>query len=118
MKPVKILKIWDDIGQMDSREDPSVAQGHDLPQATIHGFTDYIAYSDGQLILERDRKRRQLQELNSHLGTLPAVDQLFADIEQEVERMTKELTRRANDRRPAPRSLSMRLGFRTATRPH
>src|ERR1700692_3442875 len=98
---------------MDRREDPDSAHDGDLPQMKIHGFTDYIAYSDGQLILDRDRKRKRLNELNPQLGTSPAVDQLFADIQQEVERMTKELTRRANARQPAPRSLSVRLGFRS-----
>jgi hypothetical protein len=71
--------------------------------------TDYTFTQDEQLMAERDRQRRQLDELTLHPGSSPAVDQLRASIEREVDRMTDELRRRARARHPSSRNMGTRL---------
>jgi len=52
---------------------------------------------DEQLIIERDRQRKHLDEVTTNPGRYPAVGQLLSGIERDVERMTDELIRRAHE---------------------
>lgn len=70
---------------------------------------DYTMIDDEQLIIDRDRQRRQLDELTVNPGSSPAIGQLLSNIEREVERMTDELIQRALSRHPASRTVLGRL---------
>jgi hypothetical protein len=78
-------------------------------RVVLDAETDYTGFDDEQLILERDRQRQQLDELNLHRGSSPAVAQLRDTLEREVDRMEEELHRRARSRHPSSRGLSLRL---------
>ena len=61
---------------------------------------DYTSLSDLELILERDRLREQLEVLTVDPARSPAVCQMLANIDQQIDRMTDELTGRALSRHP------------------
>lgn len=78
-------------------------------QEVLGAGTDYTVIDDEHLIIERDRQRRQLDELTENPGSSTAVGQLLSSIEREVERITDELMRRALSRHPASRGVRGRL---------
>jgi hypothetical protein len=89
------------------------SQGGGPPRTTINGDSNYSLLADEQLIIERDRKRKELDEVTMHPGSSPAVGHLLVSIEREVERISDELLRRARSRHPSIRSLSARLRIRS-----
>lgn len=114
---VKSSTSWDDAFIMASHEISSSSQDPDRPRMQVYGVTSFVAYSDEELILERDRRRKQMDELTMRRGASPSLIQLIVSIDREVERMTDELTRRATAKHPASRSLRTRLGMVSPTRP-
>lgn len=107
------LKTW--AGRADGNpmsphpEDPDSNQSNGPLDANPDGDSDYSAFSDQQLIAQRDRHRRHLDELTTRPASSPAVCQSLVRIEQEIEQITEELTRRARSSRPPSRTLSGRL---------
>jgi len=82
----------------------------DVPiRVVIDAESDYTTFGDDQLIAERDRQKKQLDELTMHPSSSPAVGQLRSSIEGEVRRMSDELLRRARSRHPSSRRLGGRL---------
>jgi hypothetical protein len=77
---------------------------------------DYTSLSDLELILERDRLREQLEELTVNPARSPAVCQLLADIDQQIDRVTDELTRRALSRHPTSPGPNSRRHYRSLLR--
>ena len=75
-------------------EDPDSNQSNGPLDANPDGDSDYSAFSDQQLIAQRDRHRRHLDELTTRPASSPAVCQSLVRIEQEIEQITEELTRR------------------------
>ena len=73
------------------------------PAPTLEATADYSAYSDEQLIRERDQQQRQLEELTLHSDRSRATRSLLISIDGEVERITDELIRRARSRHPSSR---------------
>ncbi len=114
--PVKVSLSWDDVAPMAMHDNPSSNAGK-RHRMRVYEITGYTAYTDDELIIERDRQRKRLDELTLQPGTSPSIVQLLVGIEGEVERMTDELMRRARARHPASRSLTNRLGFGPSTRP-
>jgi hypothetical protein len=90
-------------------EEMGLTQSSKPIQGTLDVGTDYTMIDDEQLIIERARQRRRLDELTVDPGSSPAVVQLLAGIERDVERMTDQLIQRALSRRPASRSVRGRL---------
>jgi len=94
-------------------DEPSRRQRGGPVRTRIDGATSYILFNDEQLVIERDRCQEQADELRRHPGRSPAVGQLLVSIEDEIDRMTDELLRRARSRHPSSRRLSSRLRFRS-----
>jgi hypothetical protein len=99
-----------------SPESPTWAVGdRSLPVAVDQG-ANHTLLSDEQLIGERDRLRNQLDELTDNPGSSPVVGQMLVNIDQQIDRMTDELTRRALSRSPSPVDPGTRLRYRSAAR--
>ena len=69
----------------------------DPAQATL----DYSRYGDDQLMAERERRQRQLDELTHHGAGEAATCSLMVSLDDEIERITGELIRRARSRHPS-----------------
>ncbi len=68
---------------------------------TAQDVVDYSRYADDELIAERSRRQRQLDELTLYaLGETDA-SALLVRLDEEVERITDELIRRARSRHPS-----------------
>jgi len=67
---------------------------------------DYRAYSDDQLVAERDRQQRRLDELTRQQGHPSATCSQLVSLDADVEQMTDELIRRARSRHPSSRGLA------------
>jgi hypothetical protein len=78
--------------------------------------SDYASLSDLDLILERDRLREQLDDLTINPGSSPVVSQTLIDIDQQIDRMTDELTRRALSRHPSSSGPNTRRRYRSLLR--
>ena len=90
-------------------EDLGPTQSSKSIQEVMGVGADFTMIGDEQLIIERERQRKQLDEMTMNPGSYPAVGQLLSGIEREVERMTDELIRRARSGHPASRSVRGRL---------
>ena len=66
-------------------------------KSTEEGIT-YGLLTDQQLVTERARLRVRLDDLTMSPGSSPAVSQILVNIEQEIERITDDLRRRAISR--------------------
>jgi hypothetical protein len=101
---------------MASHEKARSSQDDDHPRMQVYGISSFVAYSDEELILERDRKREQLDELTLRPDASPSVIQLLVSIDREIERIMDELARRA--RTSGSRSVRTRLGIASSPRKH
>ncbi len=80
--------------------------GPDGPEPEGAGeLPDYSRYGEEQLLQERERRQKQLDELTLHPERSPATWSLLASIDAEIERITDELIRRARSRHPSSRGL-------------
>jgi len=75
--------------------DATWTRGGEPSLQEVTGVANFSQLSDDQLIIERDRQRRRLDELTVNPGSSPAVCSLLVSIDHDVERMTEELIRRA-----------------------
>jgi hypothetical protein len=76
----------------------------------------YTSLSDLELILERDRLREQLDDLTDNPGSSPVVSHLLVNIDEQIDRMTEELTRRALSRHPSSSGPNSRQRYRSLLR--
>ena len=81
-------------------DDLTWTRGGQSGQPTSSEDGGYLLVTDVQLMVERDRQRVQLDRLTMSPGTSPAIGQVFASIEQEIERINDELIRRVLSRNP------------------
>ena len=70
----------------------------DPSPTTVDATLDYGGYDDDELLAERDRQQRQLEELTLHPDHAAT---LLVSIDGAIERMTDELIRRARSRHPS-----------------
>lgn len=99
-----------DVNPMSAHPENLTWTQSDTPiRVVLDAQTDYTMFGDEQLLTERDRQRKQLEELTMHPGCSPTVSKLRASIDHEVERMTDEIRRRERLRHPSSQSLSGRL---------
>jgi hypothetical protein len=88
---------------MDVSPEPVTPATPSRPTAVTgeEAYDDYTSLSDLELILRRDHLRVQLDELTVDPGASPVTNQLLVNIDEQIDRMTDELTRRALSRHPA-----------------
>jgi hypothetical protein len=67
---------------------------------------DFGGYSDDQLIVERDRRQRDLEELTLRRDHTSTSCARLVSLDREVDRLTDELIRRARSRHPSSRGLA------------
>jgi hypothetical protein len=99
-----------------SPDSPTWAVGDRYLPTAVHEEADHTLLSDEQLINERDRLRKQLDELTDNPGSAPVVGQMLVNMDQRIDRMTDELTRRALSRTPSSADPSTRLRYRSSAR--
>lgn len=68
--------------------------------------SDYRAYSDDQLIEERERQQRTLEQLTLHPDRSSATCARLVATDGAIEQLTDELIRRARQRHPSSRGLA------------
>jgi hypothetical protein len=68
---------------------------------TAQDMLDYSRYSDDELMTERARRHRQLDELSLFAEGESDASALLVRLDEEVERITDELIRRARSRHPS-----------------
>ena len=105
---------------MGSSPEPATSASPKGPDPSIGSVAnddfDCTSLSDLELILERDRLREQLEELTVNPARSPAVCQLLANIDQQIDRMTDELTGRALSRHPTSPGPNSRRHYRSLVR--
>ncbi len=79
-------------------------RGHHHDDSEAPG-ADYRSYSDDQLLAERDRRQRRLDELSGAGDQTSVTCSQLVSLDGEVEQMTDELIRRARSRHPSSRGL-------------
>ncbi len=68
---------------------------------TAQDMLEYSRYTDDELIAERARRQRQLDELTLFAEGQSDASTLLVRLDEEVERITDELIRRARSRHPS-----------------
>jgi hypothetical protein len=116
-KAVKFGANWADVVPMGvSPGSPTWQVGDRSLPTAVKEEANHTQLSDEQLISERDRLRSQLDELTENPGSSPVVGQMLVNIDQKIDRMTDELTRRALSRNPSSPDPSSRMQYRSAAR--
>jgi hypothetical protein len=82
------------------------AKDGDPSPTTADATPDYRAYDDDELLVERDRQQRRLEELTLHPDPGQANCSRLVGIDGEVERITDEMIRRARSRHPSSGGLA------------
>ncbi len=80
---------------------PSRTTPHGPKAGEVESVPNYSRYGEGQLVAERERRQKQLDELTLHTDRSAATGSLLASIDAEIERITDELVRRARSRHPS-----------------